>query len=107
MFADKFPDKILDKTQLQRFLGSLNYVIDFYPRLNKIYKPLHDRLKKNHGPWIDVHTSIIKQIKFHIKKLPCLHLTDPNLAKIVETDASEIGYGGILKQVKSQKEYIV
>jgi hypothetical protein len=29
-FADKFPDVILDKTQLQRFLGSLNYVADFY-----------------------------------------------------------------------------
>ena len=25
-FADKFPDQILDKTQLQRFLGSLNYI---------------------------------------------------------------------------------
>jgi len=25
-FADKFPDKILDKTQLQRFLGSLKIV---------------------------------------------------------------------------------
>ena len=25
-FADKFPDVITEKTQLQRFLGSLNYV---------------------------------------------------------------------------------
>ena len=29
-FAEKFPDKITDKTQLQRFLGSLNYVSHFY-----------------------------------------------------------------------------
>jgi hypothetical protein len=29
-FADKFLDEILDKTQLQRFLGSLNYVAEFY-----------------------------------------------------------------------------
>ena len=27
-FADKFPDEIKDKNQLQRFLGSLNYVSD-------------------------------------------------------------------------------
>ena len=47
VFVDKFPDKILDKTQLQRFLGSLNYVIDFCPNINRISKPLHDRLKKN------------------------------------------------------------
>jgi hypothetical protein len=29
-FADKFPDEIIEKAQLQRFLGSLNYVADFY-----------------------------------------------------------------------------
>ena len=28
-FADKFLNVIIDKTQLQRFLGSLNYVADF------------------------------------------------------------------------------
>ena len=27
-FAEKFPDEILEKTQLQRFLGSLNYISD-------------------------------------------------------------------------------
>ena len=31
--ADKFLDEITDKTQLQRFLGSLNYVAEFYPHL--------------------------------------------------------------------------
>jgi len=45
-FADKFPYQIIDKTQLQRFLGCLNYVGDFIPNLNNIIKPLHDRLKK-------------------------------------------------------------
>ena len=33
--ADKFPDEILDKTQLQRFLGSLNYISDFYQNLRQ------------------------------------------------------------------------
>jgi hypothetical protein len=32
-FADKFPDVIIEKTQLQRFLGSLNYIADFYKDL--------------------------------------------------------------------------
>ena len=27
-FADKFPNEIKDKNQLQRFLGNLNYVLD-------------------------------------------------------------------------------
>ena len=32
-FATKFPDEIKDKTQRQRFLGSSNYVAEFYPNL--------------------------------------------------------------------------
>ncbi|MFQ6637956.1 hypothetical protein Gotur_013216 [Gossypium turneri] len=102
-FASKFSDQTLDKVQLQRFLGSLNYVIDFYPGFSKLCKPLYDRLKKNPQPWTNNHTNIITQIKKQITKLHCLYLADPNAPKIVETDASEIGYGGILKQVKGDE----
>ena len=35
-FANKFPDKIIDKTQLQRFLGDLIYVLDFCLNINRI-----------------------------------------------------------------------
>ena len=97
-FADKFPDQIIDKTQLQRFLGSLNYVSEFYPHLRQQCKPLFDRLKENPPSWSQNHTSIVKQIKNHVKTLPCLGIPTPGSLKIVETDASEIGYGGILKQ---------
>ena len=106
-FADKFPDQIIDKTQLQRFLGCLNYVGDFVPHLNNIIKPLHDRLKKNPPPWTDQHTSVVKQIKRQVKDLPCLYLPVPQAYKIVETDASDIGYGGILKQKLHGKEHII
>ena len=97
-FADKFPDQIIDKTQLQRFLGSLNYVSEFYPHLRQQCKPLFDRLKENPPSWSQNHTSIVKQIKNHVKTLPCLGIPTPGSHKIVETDASEIGYGDILKQ---------
>ena len=33
-----------------------------------------------------------------IKELPCLTIPNPDANLIVETDASDIGYGGILKQ---------
>ena len=97
-FADKFPDVITDKTQLQRFLGSLNYVVDFYKDMRKQCKPLFDRLKSNPPPWSDVHTSLVKQIKSHVKTLHCLGIPTVGALKIVETDALDIGYGGILKQ---------
>ncbi|CAL8135781.1 unnamed protein product [Prunus armeniaca] len=97
-FADKFPDQILDKSQLQRFLGSLNYVSNFYQNLRKQCKPLFDRLQSNPPPWSNIHTEIVKQIKAHVKTLPCLGIPSVDSFKIVETDASDTGYGGILKQ---------
>jgi hypothetical protein len=100
-FADKFPDVIINKTQLQRFLGSLNYIADFYKDLRKYCKPLFYRLQSNPLPWTDVHTSIVKQIKVHVKTLPCLGIPSNNAFKIVEIDASEIGFRGILKQCVS------
>ena len=79
----------------------------FCPNINRIAKPLHDRLKKNHVPWIDEHTKVVQQIKKHIVKIPCLHLTNPSLLKVVETDASDLGYSGVLKQVQNGWEVVV
>ena len=106
-FANRFPEKILDKTQLQRLLGSLNYVLDFCPNINRIAKLLHDRLKKNHVPWTDEHTKVIQQIKKHIVEIPCLYLADLSLPKVVETDASDLGYRGILKQVQNGRVVVI
>ena len=39
-FAKKFPNEIKNKTQLQRFLGCLNYVADFIPEIRIVAKPL-------------------------------------------------------------------
>ena len=96
-FANKFPDEILDKTQLQRFLGSLNYVAEFYQSLRKQCKPLFGRLQTNPPHWTSVHTSIVQDIKKYVKTLPCLGIPTINSFKIFETDASDIGYSGILK----------
>ncbi|KAM3305443.1 hypothetical protein P3S67_012309 [Capsicum chacoense] len=60
-FATKFPDEIIDKKQLQRFLGSLNYISPFYKNLSRDLAPLYDRLKKDHKtPWTPAHTDLVK-----------------------------------------------
>jgi hypothetical protein len=59
---------------------------------------LFDKLQTNPPPWTDIHTSIVQDIKKYVKTLPCLGIPTINSFKIVETDASDIGYGGILKQ---------
>ncbi|GAV89610.1 hypothetical protein CFOL_v3_33024, partial [Cephalotus follicularis] len=63
-------------------------------------------LKKSPPPWTDVHTQVAKQIKIYAKEIPCLHLASPLAFKIVETDASDIGYRGILKQLVDDKEQL-
>ena len=39
-----------------------------------------------------------------VQTIPLLYLANPLAPKIVETDASDLGYGGILKQVQDNKE---
>ena len=97
-FVDKFPDQIPDKTQLQRFLGSLNYILDFYQNLWQQCKPLFDRLWTNPPPWTPIHTSVAQEIKKYVKTLPCLGIPLVNSFKIVQTNAFNIGYGVILLQ---------
>ncbi|KAL4204244.1 hypothetical protein AMTRI_Chr01g108800 [Amborella trichopoda] len=106
-FADKFPDIILNKTELQRFLGCLNYIADFYKELALDAKPLYDRLWKNPPKWTEEHTLAVQKLKSKAKELPCLALSNPNAFKIIECDASELGLGGILKQKINNQEQLV
>jgi hypothetical protein len=59
-------------------------------------------LQKNPPSWTDEHTKVVKVLKSKVKSLPCLGLPHPDAFLIVETDASDIGYGGILKQNLNQ-----
>lgn len=106
-FADKFPDVLKDKTQLQRFLGCLNYVSSFYQDCASDRKVLNKRTGKNPPPWTDAHTKAVQEIKAKVKSLPILYIADDEAFKIVESDASDIGWGGILKQMIGEEEQIV
>ena len=71
-------------------------------------KPLFNRLRKNPKPWEKEHTEAVKKIKTLVKTLPCLGIQNPEASLIVETDASEKGFGGILKQkLKESPEQII
>ena len=82
-FVDKFPNQILDKTQLQRFIGSLNHILGFYQNLRQKCKPLFDRLQTNPPPWTPVHTSVVQEIKKYVETLLCLGIPSKNSFKIV------------------------
>jgi hypothetical protein len=66
--------------------------------LSKDTSILYNILRTNPKPWTDEHTHVVQRIKNKVKCLPCLSLANPKYFKIVETDASNLGYGGILKK---------
>ena len=51
----------------------------------------------NGTPSRDV-TQIVQQVKSQVKELPCLGIVHPEAFPIIETNASNIGYGGILRE---------
>ena len=92
---------------MQRFLSCLNYVSDYFKDLRIICEPLYKRLRKNAPAWTEHYTNLVKEIKQIIKRLPCIGIPHPNALLIVESDASNLGYGGILKQEYNNQVYIV
>lgn len=106
-FASNFPNKILEKKQRQRFLESLNYVLDFCPNIQRIAKPFHDRLKKNPTPWSSIHTKAVQEIKYMVKEIHCLNIANPPTYKIIETNASDISYCKVLKQLHNKHKQII
>ena len=64
-------------------------------------------MKKNLPPWSGIHTQVVKDIKLKIQFIKCLYLPIPQAFKIVEIDASDIGYGGILKQRVHTQEHVI
>jgi len=79
-------------------------MIESFPYLRHLCDPLYRRLSTIPTPWSDIHTDIVRQIKQQVEPLPCLGIPHPSAFMIVETDASYIGYGGILKQKVYDKE---
>nr|KAJ0218867.1 hypothetical protein LSAT_V11C300139620 [Lactuca sativa] len=95
-----------------RFLGHdivKNTIRPITRNLGIICKPLYNRLQDNPEPWTQKYTDIIKYIKQKVPTFPCLNLPHPDANIIVETDASDIGFEGILKQkfVNSKEEQLV
>ena len=77
--AYKFLDEIKDKTQLQRFLGCFNYVVEFFPKLRQFCNPRYKRLQNNPSAWSSQHTHIVKVLKEKVKALTCLVIPHPHV----------------------------
>ena len=88
-----------DITQLQSFLGAINYLAKFIPHLSALRAPLQDLLKSDSEyMWSANHQICFEQIKDAVCKDVTLKFYDPNLPLYIETDASQKGIGVVLLQ---------
>ena len=101
-----FPNEILDKTRLQRFLGSLNYIRPFYKGQVADIFILQQRLKKNPLKWSAAMSEAVQKIKKKVLDLPPLSLPTGTSSLIIETNASSQTWGGVLLEAIEGREFI-
>lgn len=70
----KFLDKLIEKTQLQRFLRCVNYVYGYFPFLAAKRKLLNKRFFKNPLEWSKEMIATVKRIKQVSQSLLALRL---------------------------------
>ncbi|KAK8493538.1 hypothetical protein V6N12_055103 [Hibiscus sabdariffa] len=70
----KFPDKDLSKRQILQFLGIVNYLRDFVPKISKYTNPLRKMLKKDPPQWSTAQSKAIKTLKDTLQHLPPLKI---------------------------------
>ena len=92
---------------MQRFLGCLNHVSDYFKDLRIICEPLYKRLRKNAFACTEHHTNLVKESKQRVKHLPCINIPHPNALLILELDAFNLDYWGVLKQEYNNQGHIV
>ncbi|GJR07943.1 putative zinc finger, CCHC-type containing protein [Tanacetum coccineum] len=83
----KFPDELSSQKMIQQFLGLVNYMADFLPKLSHHTALLFPMLKKE-SPTVD--------IKCLAEKMPPLKIPASAEKRILQTDASDECWGAVL-----------
>nr|TKR90937.1 hypothetical protein D5086_0000228410 [Populus alba] len=84
----KFSYGPLTRKQAQQFLGIVQYLRNFIPRVAQMTRPLQLMLKKDADPWTEKQTQAVKKLKTATQNL--LALVIPSTGnRILQTDASD------------------
>ncbi|CAF1251885.1 unnamed protein product [Didymodactylos carnosus] len=84
------------------FLGAASFYRKFIPNFYIITAPLHKltRNRKQKFLWHQEQQQAYEQLKESLSTEPLLlSFPDPSSPLVLSTDASDIGYGGVLKQI--------
>ena len=97
--------------QLRSFLGLANYfrehVVNHSTKVEPLTRLLDNYNPKAALPWTDLHQKAFEEVQVAINQCPMLFFMDYESPVHLYTDASDIGIGGYLCQVKDTKEFPV
>ena len=90
----------LKKSELMRFLGSMNFFSNFAAKLHVNLKPHYDLLYGNvKFYWIIELESLIQQIRTNITKDDALYKTNTNYPRFITVDSSLVSTGCFIFQI--------
>ena len=92
-----------DKQGVRRFLGAINYLSKFCPRLSSVTQPLR-HLTKDDIPflWSAQHQKAFDESKTLATTAPCLKYYDVSAPVVLQVDTSDYGLGAALLQPSQQ-----
>ena len=86
-------------SELQSFIGSVNYVRKFIPNLASLLSPLYRLLKKNvPWQWTKTEDDAFRKLKDALCSTEVLAYYSPDQPLVLQTDASGVGLGAVLLQ---------
>jgi hypothetical protein len=89
----------LSKTELESFLGMINYLSRYAPKLSEVTAPLRELTKKSTTfEWNECYDKVYEETKQLLLEAPVLSFYNPNKEVTVQVDASKAGVGATLMQ---------
>ena len=85
-------------TQIRRFLGAVNEYRKFISNLANLAEPFYEALRKNGEIKPEQLKIAAKEIITRLENAKPLKIPNTNNSFVLETDASELAYGAVLKQ---------
>jgi hypothetical protein len=94
------------RKELQSFLGMVNFLRGFIPKMSDLTAPLRTLMKNQaHFSWTATQSEAVLKIKNAIKNAAVLHPFDEKSGIIIQTDSSSHGLGCCLMQAHGPIAY--